>query len=168
MRSANSRLSPPHPISDTHDLTVFDCGVSALNLWLVRHALTATQRRAANTFVVCRGSVVVGYYSLANGAIAHSGTSANVKRNTPDPIPATILARLAVDVRDKGQGLGRDLLIDACRIVMIATRFTAARLLVVHPLDESASAFYTKYGFKKLGGDTTALYQPVATLADGL
>lgn len=168
MSPAQEGIYRPQPINETHELTAFDCGAASLNLWLGQHARSAAARRTANTFVVCRGNRVVGFYSLANGAVAHGAVSAKVKRNTPDPIPATILARLAVDQREKGQGLGRDLLIDAFRKVLIGTKFTAARLLVVHPLDDSATAFYAKYGFHKLGGDTTALYLPIETLADGL
>lgn len=168
MSQALDGLSRPEPINDTHDLIGFDCGARSLNLWLRQHALAAAARRTANTFVVCRGARVVGFYSLANGAVAHGGASAKVRRNTPDPIPATILARLAVDVSEKGRGLGRDLLVDAFAKVLVGTRFTAARLLVVHPLDDNAAEFYAKYGFAKLGGETTALYLPVATLAEGV
>jgi predicted N-acetyltransferase YhbS len=124
--------------------------------------------RTANTFVVCRGRKVVGYYSLANGAVAHATTSAKVRRNTPDPIPATVLARLAVATAEKGQGLGRDLLIDASRRILAAAKHSAARLVIVHPLNDGAAAFYVKFGFRPLGADTTALYLPLATLADGL
>lgn len=168
MSPALDGLSRPEPINVTHDLTGFDCGARSLNLWLRQHALAAAARRTANTFVVCRGSRVVGYYSLANGAVAHDGASAKVRRNTPDPIPATILARLAVDASEKGRGLGRDLLVDVFRKTLIGARLTAARLLIVHPLDDGAAAFYAKFGFRPLGGATTALYLPIATLADGI
>lgn len=167
MSPASGGLSPPEPIGQAHDLSAFDCGAPSLDLWLRQYARPAAIRRTANTFVVCRAARVVGYYSLANGAVAHGGVSAKVRRNTPDPIPATILARLAVDVTQKGRGLGRDLLVDAFLKVLLGARFTAARLLIVHPLDEGAAAFYAKYGFRALGGDTTALYLPVATLGDG-
>lgn len=168
MSPASGGLSPPEPISETHDLTGFDCGAPTLNMWLRQHARPAALRRTANTFVVCRGVRVIGFYSLANGAVAHGGASAKVRRNTPDPIPASILARLAVDGTEKGHGLGRDLLVDAFRKVLLGTRFTAARLLIVHPLDDGAVAFYAKYGFRPLGGDTTALYLAIETLAEGL
>lgn len=164
MRLPHGGLSPPEPIGDAHDVSGFACGAPALDLWLRQHARPAAIRRTANTFVFCRGERVVGYYSLANGAVAHGGASAKVKRNTPDPIPATVLARLAVSTSEQGHGLGRDLLIDAFRKVLLGARFTAARLVIVHPIDDGAAAFYAKYGFRPLGGGTTALYLPVETL----
>lgn len=111
---------------------------------------------------------MVGYFSLANGAVDHDKTTAKVRRNTPDPIPATVLARLAVDNAEKGQGLGRDLLIDASRRILSAAKHSAARLLIVHPLNDSAALFYEKFGFRRLQSDATAMYVTLDTLADGL
>lgn len=161
-------LSRPRPLTAAHDVEGFDCGEAELNHWLLARALEAQRSRTANTYVACRGHRVVGYYSMANGAVAHTGTKSKVRRNTPNPIPATILARLAVDTSEKGRGLGRDLLIDAARKTLAGARFTAARLLIVHPLNESAAAFYEKYGFQKFAQDNAALYLPVDSLVDAL
>ena len=164
----HQRLTSPAPIRGGHNVTRFDCGEPSLNLWLEKHALIAATMRTANTFVVCRGRRVVGYFSLANGAVDHNKTTAKIRRNTPDPIPATVLARLAVHNADKEQGLGRDLLIDASRRILAAAKHSAARLVVVHPLNTTAAAFYEKFGFRPLRGDTTAMFIALATLADGL
>jgi predicted N-acetyltransferase YhbS len=152
----------------SHAVAPFDSGEPSLNLWLQKHALLAVGTRTANTFVVCRGDAVVGYFSLANGAVAHTQTSAKVRRNTPDPIPATVLARLAVDVTEHGAGLGRDLLADAGRRVLAAAEHSAARLLLVHPLNSAAASFYEHYGFRPLRGDTAAMYIPLQALVEGL
>ena len=82
MNPSRGGLSPPESICEAHDLTGFDCGAPSLDLWLRQHARPAALRRTANTFVVCRGAQVVGYYSLANGAVAHGGASAKVRRNS--------------------------------------------------------------------------------------
>jgi predicted N-acetyltransferase YhbS len=111
---------------------------------------------------------VVGYFSIANGAVDHNKTTAKVRRNTPDPIPATVLARLAVETAEKGRGLGRDLLIDASRRILLAAKHSAARLLIVHPLNDTAASFYEKFGFRSLRGETTAMFITLDTLADGL
>ncbi len=163
-----TELLRPRPLDQTHEVAGFDCGEAELNSWLVERAIEAQRSRTANTYVACRGRRVVGYYSMANGEVAHAETKSKVRRNTPNPIPATILARLAVDITEKGHGLGRDLLIDAARKTLAGARFTAARLLIVHPLNETAAAFYEKYGFQKLGQDNAALYLPVDTLVDAL
>jgi predicted N-acetyltransferase YhbS len=165
---APPKLTAPSPLRPAHNVSAFNCGEPSLNLWLEKHALVAVGSRTANTFVVCRGRKVVGYFSIANGAVDHNKTTAKVRRNTPDPIPATILARLAVDNAEKGHGLGRDLLIDANRRILLAAKHSAARLLIVHPLTDTAAAFYEKYGFRSLRGDTTAMFITLNTLADGL
>lgn len=162
------RLTAPAPLLPSHNVSRFDCAEPSLNLWLQKHALLASGMRTANTFVACRGELVVGYFSLANAAVAHVQTSAKIRRNTPDPIPATLLARLGVDVTEKGRGMGADLLADAARRVLAAAEYSAARLLLVHPLNSNAAAFYDRYGFKPLQGETTAMYIPLMTLADGL
>lgn len=162
------KLTAPSPLRPAHNVSAFDCGEPSLNLWLEKHALVAVSTRTANTFVVSRGRKVVGYFSIANGAVDHNKTTAKVRRNTPDPIPATVLARLAVDNAEKGQGLGRDLLVDASRRILSAAKHSAARLLIVHPLTETAASFYEKFGFRPLRGDTTAMFITLDTLADGL
>ena len=167
-RKSLAGLSKPAAIRGGHDLATFDCGEPALNYWLVRHALAAAAMRTANTIVVCRGRRVVAYYSLANGAVDHATTSAKVRRNTPDPIPATVLARLAVESNEKGRGLGADLFADAVRRVLIASNHSAARLMIVHPLNNRAASFYEKLGLRRIRGDTTAMCIALDTLIGGL
>lgn len=166
--AAQLKLTAPTPLRAAHKTAGFNCGEPSLNLWLERHALVAASARTANTFVVCRGRKVVGYFSIANAAVDHDKTSAKVRRNTPDPIPATLLARLAVDNAEKGNGLGESLLVDAGRRILLAAKHSAARLLIVHPLTEMAVAFYAKYGFRPLKGETSAMFITLDTLADGL
>jgi predicted N-acetyltransferase YhbS len=149
-------------------LAEFDCGEPVSNIWLQRRALPAIAARTANTFVVCRGRRVVGYFSLANGAVAHSDTSAKVRQNTPDPIPATVLARLAVDKSEHGKGLGTDLLQEAMKRTLAGAKHAAARLLIVHALNAKAFDYYTKNGFSALQSGSNALYMPLETIAAAL
>lgn len=161
----NPKLSKPAVLKAGHVLTGFDCGEESLNAWLNKRALPAIAARTANTFVVCRGKRVVGYFSLSNGAAVHADTSAKVRQNMPDPIPATVLGRLAIDKTEAGKGLGEDLLQDAAKRALAGAKYSAARLLIVHALNDKATRFYEKHGFKALKGDTNALYIPLDTLA---
>jgi ribosomal protein S18 acetylase RimI-like enzyme len=157
-------------------LSDFDCGEEALNIWLRKRALPAIAARTANTFVVCRGRRVVGYFALAHGAVAHKETAAKVRRNMPDPIPATILARLAVDKTEQGRGLGQELLQEAMKRALAGAKHSAARILVVHALNSRAVEFYRKNGFLPLKGATAApaegeiiaLTMPLDTIAAAL
>lgn len=162
------KLTKPAPLREGHNIARFDCGVGSLNYWLHERALPAGAARTANTIVVCRGRTVVGYVSVANGAAAHSQTSARVRRNTPDPIPATVIARLAVDKTEQGKGLGSDLLFEALKRALAATKYSAAKIVIVHPLSERAAKFYGGYGFKPLKGETSAMFLPMETVADSV
>lgn len=160
------KLTKPAPLKEGHSVSKFDCGEDALNYWLHEHAIPAMAARTANTVVICRRRTVVGFVSIANGAVAHAQTRAKLRRNMPDPIPATIIARLAIDRTEQDNGLGSDLLFEAMKRALAATKYSAAKMLVVHPLNKRATAFYEHYGFLKVKGDTTALFLPMDTVAD--
>jgi len=66
-----SDLFAPAELAADHIVDDFDCGYPVLNHWLYRVALQNQQSNAAMTFVVCRQDRVVGFYSLAVGAIDH-------------------------------------------------------------------------------------------------
>jgi predicted N-acetyltransferase YhbS len=160
------KLTRPAPLREGHNIARFDCGEDSLNYWLHEHALPAHAARTANTIVICRGKTVVGYASIANGAVAHNQTSAKVRRNTPDPIPATVIARLAVDKTEQGKGLGSDLLFETLKRALAATRYSAAKIIIVHPLNARSAKFYGEFGFMRLKGDTSALFLPMNTVAE--
>lgn len=139
----------PEPICPAHDLASFDCGEPALDDWLRRRALRDEAGGASRTYVVClgRSKGVVAYYCLAAGAIAHSSVGGRVRRNMPDPIPAMVLGRLAVDRRHQGRGLGGALLRDATLRTLQAAKFAGIRVLLVHAISDAAKKYYERHGF---------------------
>ena len=64
------------------------------------------------------------------------------------PIPAVLLARLAVDLDFQRSGVGAFLLADALRRALSVAETAGIRLLLVHALDESARSFYKHFGFE--------------------
>ena len=107
------------------------------------------QSGAARTYVACRGQRVVGYYSLAFGSIEHQAASARIRKGLArHPIPIMLLARLAVDVGEHGQGIGKGLLKDALLRTLQAANIAGLRALIVHAKDDSAKAFYERFGFE--------------------
>lgn len=64
------------------------------------------------------------------------------------PIPAVLLARLAIDRAAQGQGLGAWLLQDAMRRALRAAETMGIRVLLVHALHPSARRFYEHFGFE--------------------
>lgn len=124
--------------------------------------------RSARCYVVCTGNIVVGYYCLATGAVAHHAALSALKRNMPNPIPTRVIGRLAVDVRHQGHGIGRGLLQDALKRVSAAPQSVGARAVMVHAIDHSAVPFYVQYGFKAFPAGSTTLVLPIETIAAAL
>lgn len=81
----------------------------------------------------------------------------------PDPIPVAVLARLAVDCRYQGRGLGRALFQDAARRVINAADAIGIRGIVVHAISEGAIKFYVALGFDRCPAEAMTL---VVTLQD--
>lgn len=138
----------PTKIEPTHKTENFDSGQESLNTWLKRRAIKNEANGASRTYVVCQNNQVVGYYSIASGSVCHSDAISKAKRNMPNPIPAMILARLAVDINHQGKGLGTGLLNDAVLRILQASEIAGIKVILVHALDERAKTFYEKYGFK--------------------
>src|SRR5271167_1365542 len=113
MSRGPDEISRPQRLSPEHDLPEFDSGEPVLDEWLRRRALQNEASRASCTYVVCAGTRVVGYYTLAVGAIAHAEAPGRVRRNIPDRVPAMVLGRLAVVTAFQGRHIGGGLLRDA-------------------------------------------------------
>ncbi|HLI85422.1 MAG TPA: GNAT family N-acetyltransferase [Bryobacteraceae bacterium] len=112
-----------------------------------RRALPNEESGASRTYVVCTGKRVIGYYSLAMGAVSHVLAPGRVRRNMPDPVPAMVLGRLAIDKAYKGAGLGTGLLRDAVLRTLQAADIASIRVLLVHAISDAAKRFYERHGF---------------------
>jgi ribosomal protein S18 acetylase RimI-like enzyme len=95
---------------------------------------------------------VYGYYTLLAGQLDHDEATPETNKGLSKhfPIPVAILARLAVDVGQHGQGIGAALLDDALARVILASGEVAVRAVVVHAVDKPASGFYERFGFRSL------------------
>lgn len=153
---------PPQSLTPAHQLEDFDCGEATLDEWLQRRALANHLSGASRTFVVVdEGGHVRGYYALAAGAVAHQDVSSAIRRNMPNPIPALLLARLAVDVRVRGLRLGAALLRDAVQRAATVAQHAGVRALVVHALNERAKEFYERHGLKASSKQPMLLFLPI-------
>lgn len=140
-------ISAPAPLDEGHDFSEFDCGVSSLNDWLRRRARSNQVSGASRTYVVCDGVRVIGYYCLSSGALAVSDAPGALRRNMPDPIPMTVLGRLAIDKGWQGKGIGVAMLQDAVLRSRQAAQILGIRGVLVHAISDDAKAFYERYGF---------------------
>jgi GNAT superfamily N-acetyltransferase len=154
-----SRFGSIEKLRRDHDVESFDCGKESLNLFLKRHAWVNQQSNAAQTYVLAQNLRVTGYYSLAAGSVFHEHAPERVRKGMArHPIPVVLLARLAVDVSVKGQGVGAGLLKDALVRVASAADLIGARALLTHAKDEEARRFYLHFNFEPSPSDPLHLF----------
>jgi GNAT superfamily N-acetyltransferase len=132
----------------SHHVDAFDCGREELNRYLVRYALQNQQLGAAQTYVGLVAGDVVGYYSLAVGDVMREEAPQRLTKGlSRHPVPIMLLARLAVDRRWQGQGIGKALLKDGMLRTLQAADIAGIRALAVHAKDEPARNFYQRFDF---------------------
>ena len=152
-------FSPVEKIRADHDTESFDCGGAELNRFLNRFAFASHRSHTAQTYVVCRGLRVVGYYSLTVGQASHENAPVRVAQGIASyPIPLMILARLAVDKGEQGHGLGAALLKDTLLRSAKVADIMGIRALFVHAKDEQAIAFYEHFNFRPSPTDPQHLF----------
>jgi len=131
-----------------HPVEGFDCGREGLNRYLSRYALQNQQAGAAQTYVGMVGEVIAGYYALAVGQVTLEDAPERLKKGlAKHPVPIMLLARLAVDRRWQGQGVGKALLQDAMQRTLEAADIAGIRAFAVHAKDEEARRFYEHFDF---------------------
>ena len=142
-------VGAPELLVASHSTSTFACGEPSLDSWLKQRALPNQTNRASRTYVVSERGVVVGYYALAVGSIVQAQAAGRIGRNMPEPIPVMLLARLAVDHRWQGRGLGADLLLDSIERTLSAADIAGIRAMVVDAISDGAAAFYEHWGFMR-------------------
>lgn len=161
-------LAAPALLIVDHNVAPFRSGAEALDWWLKRRALKSQGSGASRTFVVCDGHRVMAFYALASSAVAVEATPGRFRRNMPDPVPVVVLGRLAVDQSLHGQGIGRALVQDAGRRVILAADAIGIRGVLVHALSDRAKAFYERIGFEVSPVDPMTLMVTLAGLRAAL
>lgn len=131
-----------------HAVEGFDCGRDELNRYLIRYAWMNQQAGAAQTYLGVNGDTIVGFYTLTVGSVGHEQTPNRILKGlAKHPIPIMLLARLAVDRRWQGQGIGKALLRDALERTLQAADIAGIRAFAVHPKNEAARRFYEHFDF---------------------
>lgn len=150
----------PRPIRPGDDTSGFACGEESLDRYLADRALTNHLADLGRCYVCIDGDSqkLLGYYTLSAVAVAHAGLAGKARRNAPDPVPAVLLGRLAIDATAQGTGLGRLLVRDAILSTLAAASRVGVRILLVHALHQEAATFYEGLGFKRSPTDPLHLY----------
>ncbi len=131
--------------------------VQYLQRFALRHAekdLLARTYLAIDPEAADGAGRIGGYFSLATVSVERSSVEEieGLTKLPRFPIPGVLLARLAVDERAQGQGLGRYLFEEALGLAlqMAVNGPVAFRLFVTDALDDNAARFYERFGLQRL------------------
>lgn len=132
----------------------FASGQPELDDWLYVYAGQRERSNNTRTFLaLADSSTVVGYYATTAFRIERDDVALRLEvGNRRYPIPAVLLAWLAVDRHWQRLGIGRQLLVDALRRCFGISTSLGFELVLVEAIDDAAVTFYLRYGFARFDG----------------
>jgi GNAT superfamily N-acetyltransferase len=145
-------LSRPTPLdTKRHDRGGFESGDPALDEWLRRYAGQNRRADTAATWAILDAhDTVVAYASIAMTGIDRSAAPPTVARRAPDPVPALLLGRLAVDRRYSGLGVGTALAAHVLATAVELNAKAACRAVAVSALNSDVRRWWERLGFHAL------------------
>jgi predicted N-acetyltransferase YhbS len=161
---------PIEPFSPQHDRPNFRCGNEALDRYFHERIRKEVEAKVAAAFVMADGPAVLGYYTLSAHSIERDALTEDIVKKLKLPeyplIPATLMGRLAVDLKYQGQRIGEILLMDGLERSYVHSSHVAnqgATFAVLVDAEENAVDFYRCYGFLQLPTGRR-MFIPVETL----
>lgn len=147
---------PGRRLAESDEVENFDCGDEALNNYLKRHAWNNQAKMSIGvTYVAVNEAAprtVLGYFTLAMASIPRAAFPKKHVRGLPAyGLPLILLARLAVDRRFAGHGLGHALISEAFRISLGVAEEVGCRCMITDAYPERMS-WYARYGFVPVEG----------------
>jgi len=147
-------------LEEHDDVEAFDCGDEPLNTYLKLHAWTNQEKSLIGvTYVAVDDTApraVLGYFTLAMASVPRDRFPRKQVRGLPPyDLPLIRLARLAVDRRFAGRGLGHALISEAFRISLRAADTVGCRAIVTDA-HRDRIGWYARYGFVPIEGAAEA------------
>lgn len=142
------------PLAKEDDRSVFSCGQPELDRFFEYYAgQNQFKLHLAVTYVAVADGCIVGFATVAACALERATLpGARLRRRLPGyPLPALRLARLGVDTRAQGLGIGRTLLRHVLQLA-IEQRDRLGCVGVVTDAKPDAVSFYESLGFVALEG----------------
>ncbi len=151
-------------IDKPHPRDAFDCGIDQLNAFLNKYARQNQKNNISKTYVAIPNGEknIIGYYTITSGHIDFDALPPNNKHPSY-PVSIARIARLAVDLKSHGQGIGGYLLYDALTKIKAASEIIGIYAVVVDA-KETSKSFYTNYGFINLQKSQNTLFLPMKTI----
>ena len=160
------------PINRKHNRKAFDCGEPALNEFLQRYARKSHDLGGAKTFLAIADAdneTVLGFYSLAPASLEYARAPEVVRRGLARrDVPGFRLARLAIDRRMQGQGLGGQLVLAASKRCVLAASEVGGVALVIDAKNERVARWYAGYGAVPTADAPLTLMLPLTTMEAAL
>jgi len=134
----------------------FDCGDEPLNSYLKRYAWSNQEKSSIGVSYVAVDEnaprTVLGYFTLAMASVPRRAfPKKHVRGLPPYDLPLILLARLAVDRRFAGRGLGHALISEAFRISLRVAGEVGCRCIVTDAYKDRMG-WYARYGFVPIEG----------------
>lgn len=140
-----SRYRPPELLAGHHQRAGFRCRSEEQTNWLQDLAWQAHRSGTTRVLVITEAeqNSVLAYYAWCMASVATRDLPERMRRGAGRyPQPVALLARLGVDERHEGQGLGAALLLDAITRVASLSDGIGCRGLLVHAESQAARGFY--------------------------
>lgn len=149
-------IEPLNPAIHRRD--EFDCGVSVLNDFLRTRARKEMEAGTSACFVIAPKSdpgLIAGYYTLSAATVVRTDLPEALIKKLPryHELPATLLGRLARDLRFKGKKIGDLLMASMLNRAVNASQDIASWAIITDPKDKKAREFYAGFGFQSLNAD---------------
>jgi GNAT superfamily N-acetyltransferase len=139
------RFAHPRPLDPGDDLDGFSCRSPEQTDWLRRRAHQSGSSGTTRVFVVTEpdSRTVVAYYAWCMAQLDIGAAPPRLRKGTGHhPQPVALLARLGVDTRFEGQGLGAALLLDVIGRMVELSDHIGCRGLLIHTENDDARSFY--------------------------
>lgn len=166
------------PLREGDDRNDFSCGQADLDRFFQHYAgQNQFKLHLSVTYVAVVNERVVGFATVAAGSLERASVpSARLRKRLPAyPLPVVRLARLGVDLRAQGHGIGKGLLRHVLSLAC-DQRDSVGCVGVVTDAKPDAVAFYEGLGFDRLAavsegvlhGDPTPMFLPIDSVVAAL
>ena len=157
------------PLNLEHERSGFNCGIEQLDTYIQKISKQDMKRFLTVVHVLTEesSSGVIGYYTLSGLHIPRAVLPEAIIKKLPkgyNELPATLLGRLAIDLKYQGQGLGEELLLDALKRAYDLTQSSIGSMaVVVDPYNAKSKKFYDQYDFIEIP-DRDRMFLPMKTI----
>lgn len=159
----------PTTLAAEHDRAQFQCGEASLDEWLRRYAGQNRRGNTAATWVIADHDYrVAAYATLSMTAVDHSAAPGLLRKASPDPVPALLVGRLAVDQSFAGLGLGTAMVRHLLATGLELNQSAACKAVVVTALHERSKQWWLWLGFEPFEDTSLDLYLLTADIATTL